>query len=74
MGTTLGAALEEAGFDPRGPGVDVRVNAAAYDASYVLRDGDVVTLIPRIKGGAERAQGRFGQGTLYSNSHGSSGT
>jgi hypothetical protein len=38
----------------------------------VLRNGDVVTLVPRIKGGSR--QGRFGHGTLYSNSHGSSGT
>jgi sulfur carrier protein ThiS len=60
-GTTLGTALEQAGFDPSAPGVDVRVNAATADPGYVLRDGDVVTLVPRIKGGG---QGRLGQGTL----------
>ena len=34
-----------------GPGVDIRVNGMAADGTTTLRDGDVVTLIPRIKGG-----------------------
>ncbi len=34
-----------------GPGVDVRVNGVAANGTTTLRDGDVVTLIPRIKGG-----------------------
>jgi sulfur carrier protein ThiS len=50
-GTALDAALAQAGFDPSTAGVDVRVNGARAAANQVLHDGDVVTLVPRIKGG-----------------------
>lgn len=48
---TLQGVLEAAGFGATPPGVDVRVNGASVAGSYAVRDGDVVTLIPRIKGG-----------------------
>ena len=50
-GLTLGAALGAVGL-AGATGLDVRVNGAPAEGDTVLRDGDVVTLIPRIKGGA----------------------
>ena len=50
-GATLAGVLENAGFGAAPPGLDVRVNGATADGTRPLRDGDVVTLIPRIKGG-----------------------
>jgi molybdopterin converting factor small subunit len=34
-----------------GSGMDIRVNGAAAEGATPLHDGDVVTIIPRIKGG-----------------------
>ena len=34
-----------------GPGMDLRVNGDPATEETPLRDGDVVTIIPRIKGG-----------------------
>ncbi len=58
-GLTLAAALQEVGL-AAAEGLDVRVNGTPAEGSRVLQDGDVVTLIPRIKGGC---YGRLGQGT-----------
>ena len=45
-----GQALAATGIEV-GPGMDVRVNGAPAEDETPLRDGDVVTIIPRIKGG-----------------------
>lgn len=34
-----------------GPGMDLRVNGEPAGGDTPLRDGDVVTIVPRIKGG-----------------------
>jgi molybdopterin converting factor small subunit len=62
-GATLEGVLAEVGLAIGQAGVDVRVNGADAKPDRPLRDGDVVTLIPRIKGGAQVAQGRLGHGT-----------
>jgi molybdopterin converting factor small subunit len=49
-GQTVGAALGATGIEV-GAGMDLRVNGVAADGETPLRDGDVVTIIPRIKGG-----------------------
>lgn len=49
-GLTVAAALEGVGLGAA-EGLDLRVNGASAGQDTVLRDGDVVTLIPRIKGG-----------------------
>ncbi len=48
-GKTVQDALDLAGF--RGRGFDLRVNNAQAKPTDVLVDGDIVTLIPKIKGG-----------------------
>ena len=50
-GATLGRVLAEVGLSPPPRGVDIRVNGRAAGDDNTLADGDVVTLIPRIKGG-----------------------
>lgn len=50
VGLTVAAALEAVGLGPA-EGLDLRVNGASAEQGTVLQDGDVVTLIPRIKGG-----------------------
>ena len=47
---TLSTVLESVGMKGI-DGMDIRVNGAAAELSAVLRDGDTVTVIPRIKGG-----------------------
>ena len=49
-GTTLQGALTAAGV-AAGQGMDVRVNSHPAIPEAVLVNGDVVTVIPRIKGG-----------------------
>ncbi len=49
-GQTVGAALAATGIEI-GPGMDLRVNGVPADNETLLSDGDVVTIIPRIKGG-----------------------
>ena len=49
-GQTVAQALAATGIEV-GPGMDVRVNGAPAEDETPLRDGDVVTIIPRIKGG-----------------------
>ncbi len=53
-GATVATVLEEAGFGQTPAGLDVRVNGAAAEGTRPLRDGDVITLVPRIKGGRAR--------------------
>jgi sulfur carrier protein ThiS len=48
-GATLQSVLHQ--VDITAHGMDVRVNGATAEPTAVLRDGDVVTVIPRIKGG-----------------------
>lgn len=55
-GATLAATLEAAGFGALPLGIDVRVNGAPAPASLPLQNRDVVTLVPRIKGGRARAR------------------
>ena len=55
-GATIGAALEALSVTA-GQGMDLRVNSQTATADTTLREGDVVTLIPRIKGGS-RTEGR----------------
>lgn len=50
IGQTVAEALTATGLQI-GPGMDLRVNGAPADGDSPLRDGDVVTIIPRIKGG-----------------------
>jgi sulfur carrier protein ThiS len=50
-GTTLAGVLAEVGLSSAPAGLDVRVNGAPAEPGRVLAEGDVVTLIPRIKGG-----------------------
>ena len=52
-GETVAVALAAIALQV-GPGTDIRVNGMAADGTTVLQDGDVVTLIPRIKGGSGR--------------------
>lgn len=49
-GEPLAQVLQAAGFGEL-RGMDIRVNGRPADPGQPLRDGDVVTLIPRIKGG-----------------------
>jgi molybdopterin converting factor small subunit len=49
-GITIERLLEEVGLTAA-PGLDVRVNGRSAPLENTLNDGDVVTLIPRIKGG-----------------------
>lgn len=49
-GLTVQGALDAVGLSA-GTGLDVRVNGGPAAIETVLCDGDVVTLIPRIKGG-----------------------
>ena len=49
-GQTVGAALAATGIQV-GPGMDLRVNGAPATEGTGLRDEDIVTIIPRIKGG-----------------------
>lgn len=48
-GGTVEQAISGAGSNPQG--TQVRVNGEAAEMSATLRDGDVVTLVPQIKGG-----------------------
>jgi sulfur carrier protein ThiS len=50
VGDTVAAALAAVALEVR-PGVDIRVNGMAAHGATILQDGDVLTLIPRIKGG-----------------------
>lgn len=49
-GLTVQDALDGVGLTAA-TGLDVRVNGAAATGTVLLEDGDVLTLIPRIKGG-----------------------
>jgi molybdopterin converting factor small subunit len=49
-GATLESALAAAGVGAA-QGMDLRINSQPADAGSVLKQGDVVTIIPRIKGG-----------------------
>ena len=55
--TTVEAALTKAGIS--GAGMDLHVNGRTPQPGQQLKEGDLVTIIPRIKGGqtAERAAG-----------------
>lgn len=46
---TLAAALAEHGMPTEG--LDVRINGRPASPTHVLADGDMVTIVPRIKGG-----------------------
>lgn len=48
-GSTVGEGLAAAGIATEH--MEVRVRGAAVDLDEELRDGDLVTVIPRIKGG-----------------------
>jgi sulfur carrier protein ThiS len=48
-GLTLADALAEVGIDAGG--LDVRVNGKDVEATASLGPGDLVTLVPRVKGG-----------------------
>lgn len=48
-GANVGAALAAAGF--RADGFELRLNGATATAATAIRPGDVVTLVPQIKGG-----------------------
>jgi hypothetical protein len=50
VGDTVAAALAAVALEVR-LGVDIRVNGMAAHGTTTLQDGDVLTLIPRIKGG-----------------------
>jgi molybdopterin converting factor small subunit len=50
LGLTVQGTLDALGLSAA-MGVDLRVNGRPADGERVLSDGDVVTLIPRIKGG-----------------------
>jgi molybdopterin converting factor small subunit len=50
VGETVAATLTALALEV-GPGVDIRVNGMAAHGATTLHDGDVLTLIPRIKGG-----------------------
>jgi sulfur carrier protein ThiS len=50
-GATVQSVLQQVGITDRG--MDVRVNGATAEATTVLQDNDVVTVIPRIKGGSQ---------------------
>jgi sulfur carrier protein ThiS len=52
-GATVGVVLEQVGIG--GPGMDVRVNGATAESTSVLHNDDVITVIPRIKGGRRPA-------------------
>jgi molybdopterin converting factor small subunit len=49
-GLTVSSAIEAVGLTNT-QGLDLRVNGTPAEGATALRDGDVVTLIPRIKGG-----------------------
>jgi len=48
-GQTVGSLLDEVGIDPEG--WDLRVNGVPSSRETPLEDGDIVTLVPPIKGG-----------------------
>lgn len=49
-GLTVATALDAVGL-AEVQGLDLRVNGAPAEGGAILRAGDVITLIPRIKGG-----------------------
>lgn len=49
-GLTVGSTIEAVGITAA-EGMDLRVNGAPAEDATPLRNGDVVTIIPRIKGG-----------------------
>ncbi len=49
-GLQVSSALDGVGL-VAAPGMDIRVNGTSADGATELRNGDVVTIIPRIKGG-----------------------
>lgn len=49
-GLTVDVALEATGMAP-GPGMELRVDGAPAGGATELQDGQVITIIPRIKGG-----------------------
>ena len=51
-GATVAAGLAHAGVDANR--MEVRVGGRRVELDALLRDGDLVTVIPRIKGGATR--------------------
>jgi hypothetical protein len=62
-GLTVQEALDALGMSVAA-GVDLRVNGRPATGASVLSDGDVVTLIPRIKGGHTSPRLRFRQPAL----------
>lgn len=50
-GLRVASALDGVGL-VTAPGMDIRVNGTTADGTTELRNGDVVTIIPRIKGGS----------------------
>ncbi len=54
---TVESGLSVAGINA--VGMDVRVNSRPADPSQPLRDGDLVTVIPLIKGGGKHRAGRL---------------
>lgn len=49
-GLQVSSALDGVGL-VAAPGMDIRVNGTPADGATELRNGDIVTIIPRIKGG-----------------------
>jgi molybdopterin converting factor small subunit len=52
-GSSIAAALEALSITAA-QGMDLRVNSNTATIDTALREGDVVTIIPRIKGGSDR--------------------
>ena len=48
-GATVGDALKAAGMTETG--FEIRLNGAPSNTAAIVRNGDIVTLVPQIKGG-----------------------
>ena len=50
-GKTIGEVLDETGASKSNAGKTLLVNAHRVDTSYVLKDGDTLTVMPLVAGG-----------------------
>lgn len=50
-GITIGQVLDESGVSQKDIGMTILVNRVRKDKSYVLKDGDTMTVMPLVAGG-----------------------
>ena len=50
-GSTIGQVLDETGASGKNVGMTLLVNRVRKDSTYVLKDGDTLTVMPLVAGG-----------------------